>query len=100
MRLRWTLQAVEDLVAIRAFIERDSPTYARRVIEELYDAACRIPTFPDAGRMVPERGDPEIREVLRPPYRIIFRRRPDTVEVLTIHHSSRLLPGDFGGGAV
>ena len=29
MRLRWTLQAAEDLAAIRDFIGRDSPTYFR-----------------------------------------------------------------------
>lgn len=33
MRLRWTLQAAEDLEAIKKFIERDSPTYARQVAE-------------------------------------------------------------------
>lgn len=100
MRLRWTLQAVDDLAAIKAFIERDSPVYARRVVEQLYEAAGGIPAFPDGGRMVPERGDPELREILRPPYRIMYRRRPETVEILTIHHSSRLLPEDFPRGAV
>jgi plasmid stabilization system protein ParE len=99
MQLRWTLQAAEDLAAIKAFIERDSPTYARRVVEELYDAAAGIPAFPDSGRMVPERGDPEIREVLRPPYRIIYRRRADVIQILTVHHSARLLPRDPSLGA-
>lgn len=42
MRLRWTLQTTEDLVAIRDFIARDSPAYAREVAEELYDAAMGI----------------------------------------------------------
>jgi plasmid stabilization system protein ParE len=40
MRLRWTLQAAEDLAAIRDFIARDSPTYARQVVEDLYEAAA------------------------------------------------------------
>lgn len=100
MQLRWTLQAADDLAAIRAFIERDSAAYARRVVEDLYEAAAGIPAFPDAGRMVPERNDPEIREILRAPYRIIYRRRPDAVVILTVHHSSRLLPEDFPRGAV
>jgi plasmid stabilization system protein ParE len=67
MRLRWTLQAAEDLTAIRDFIARDSPAYSREVAEELYDAAMGIPQFPDIGRVVPERGDPSIREIQRPP---------------------------------
>ena len=100
MRLRWTLQAAEDLAAIKDFIGRDSPTYARRVVEELYGATVAIPDFPDIGRIVPERGAPEIREVLLPPYRIIYRRRADLVEVLTIHHSSRVLPDELGSDPV
>jgi len=100
MRLRWTLQAAEDLEAIKKFIGRDSPVYARQVVEELYEAAVGIPGFPDIGRVVPERAQPTIREIQRPPYRIIYRRGPDLIEVLTIHHSARLLPADLQGGAV
>jgi len=100
MRLRWAVQAAEDLKAIKEFIGRDSPTYAHQVAEELYQAAVAVLPFPDIGRIVPERDDPEIREIVRPPYRIIYRRRPELIEILTIHHSARFLPSDFSGGAV
>lgn len=99
MRLRWTLQAAADLAAIRDFIGRDSPTYARQIAEDLYEAAAGVRAFPDIGRIVPERGDPGIREILRPPYRIIYRRGAEIVEILTIHHSARLLPSEVGSGA-
>jgi toxin ParE1/3/4 len=100
MRLRWTVQAAEDLEAIKKFIARDSSTYAHQVAGELYEAAVGVLPFPDIGRVVPERDDPAIREILRPPYRIIYRRSPDLIEILTIHHSARLLPSDITGGAV
>jgi toxin ParE1/3/4 len=100
MRLRWTLQAADDLAAIKEFIERDSATYARQVIEQLYEAAAGLVAFPDVGRAVPERGQENIREILRPPYRIIYRRGAEIIEILTIHHSSRLLPKEFERGAV
>jgi plasmid stabilization system protein ParE len=99
MRLRWTFQAAEDLEAIKKFIERDSPTYARQVAEELYAAAVGIAVFPDMGRVVPERSEAQIREVQRPPYRIIYRRTAALIEVLTIHHSARPLPATLSGGA-
>jgi plasmid stabilization system protein ParE len=99
MQLRWTVQAAEDLEAIRKFIERDSPAYARQVVEGLFEAATGILPFPDIGRAVPERGEPHIREIQRPPYRIIYRRGAELIEILTIHHSARLLPRDFPGGA-
>ena len=67
--------------------------------EELYEAANAILPFPDIGRMVPERGDPNIREIQRPPYRIMYRRGPELIEILTIHHSARLVPAAFQSGA-
>ena len=100
MRLRWTVQAAEDLASIKEFIGRDSPTYALGIARSLYNAAETLVTFPDSGRMVPERGRPEVRELIRPPYRVIYRRGTDLVEILTIHHSSRPLPDTIGGGAV
>ena len=98
--LRWAPQAAEDLEAIRAFIGRDSVAYARAVVERLFLAAQQLKAFPDSGRAVPERASPDIRELVRPPYRIVYRRRPDLVEILTIHHAARPIPLDVetGGG--
>ncbi len=100
MRLRWTLQAADDLAAIKEFIGRDSPVYAREVVERLYGVAGQLVAFPDSGRIVPERGEVHIREVVRPPYRIIYRRGAELIEILTVHHSARLFPGSLEGGAV
>ncbi len=100
MQLRWTLQAADDLAAIRDFIAQGSPTYARQIVERLYEAAVLLEHFPDSGRMVPERQNPVIREVLRPPYRIVYRRGSTEVEILTIHHSSRPLPENLMTSAV
>jgi hypothetical protein len=42
--------------------------------------------------MVPEQGRPEICEIIRPPYRIVYRRRAEVVEVLLVFRSSLPLP--------
>jgi len=90
--IRWTEQAVQDLKAIREFIERDSPRYGRLVAERLHEATSRLETFPDSGRVVPELGREEIREVIRGEYRIVYRREDQAATLLTIFRSSRLLP--------
>lgn len=92
MEIRWTEQAVEDLLSIREFIARDSASFARLTVERLYETISKLSEFPDLGRVVPERGDPQIRELIKPPYRMIYRRRTEVVEILTIHHSARPLP--------
>jgi len=91
-QVRWTEQAVEDLAAIKAFIGQDSPAYALAVVGRLYQAAGQLVQFPDSGRIVPEQTRPEIRELIRPPYRIVYRRRPELVEILLVFRSSLPLP--------
>jgi len=62
--VRWTEQALQDLQSIREFIERDSPRYGRLVAERLYEATSRLEAFPLSGRIVPELGRKDIRELI------------------------------------
>lgn len=94
--VRWTEQAADDLAAIRDFIARDSPAYALLIATRLYLSVGYLSEFPDLGRMVPERAQPELRELVRLRYRIVYRHTPDLVEILTIFHSSLPFPESIG----
>jgi plasmid stabilization system protein ParE len=93
-QIRWTPQAADDLQAIHDFVARDSAYYARLVVERLVESIEQLKQFPDSGRVVPELDDPHIREIVRSPYRIVYRRNATIVEILTIFHASREIPGD------
>ena len=80
------------LAAIKAFIAQDSPAYATVVAGRLFHAVGQLAQFPDSGRVVPEKGLADLRELVRPPYRIVYRRRPELVEVLLVFRSSLPLP--------
>jgi plasmid stabilization system protein ParE len=88
----WTEQALDDVEAVRAFIARDSPRYAQMTVERIVDSVERLQRFPESGRVVPERGDPRIREILAGSYRIVYRLGHEAVEVLTVFHGARLFP--------
>lgn len=60
----------------------------------LYGAVDQLAAFPDSGRIVPERRDPVLRELVRPPYRIVYERAADRVDILTIFHGARRFPED------
>jgi addiction module RelE/StbE family toxin len=90
--LRWTEQAVEDIRAIREFIERDSPRYGRLVAERLVESTSRIALFPKAGRVVPEIGREDVREIIVGEYRIVYRLEAEVAVLLTVFRSSRLFP--------
>jgi len=71
--VRWTPQAADDLQSIYDFIGRDSPHYAQVIVEDLLAAIARLERFPLMGRHVPERPREDLRELIKPPYRIVYR---------------------------
>jgi plasmid stabilization system protein ParE len=51
-----------------------------------------LAAFPESGRIVPEIGDPALREVLYGSYRIVYELRDNRVEIATVAHTSRRFP--------
>ena len=94
-RVRWTPQARSDLRRIHEYISRDSPHYASLVVAELIGSVRRLQEFPLSGRVVPEREDPSLREVIWHNYRVVYRHLPATSEahVLLVFRAERLFPG-------
>ncbi|MBI4455226.1 MAG: type II toxin-antitoxin system RelE/ParE family toxin [Acidobacteria bacterium] len=89
----WSPQALRDIEAIRTYIAEDSPRVAELVVGRIIKAVERLKAFPESGRKVPERNDPKIREVIESPYRVVYRVRTGTVEIVTVFRGSRPLPG-------
>ncbi len=91
MRLIWSPQAVEDVEAIRSYVARDSEHYASLLVERIVAAVDRLEAFPLSGRVVPEVGDESLREIVYRNYRIVYRVKPEAVEIITVFHAARLL---------
>ena len=87
----WSPEAIEDLEAIGAYIERDSAWYAKAVLSKIVETAESITQFPELGRVVPEIGSTSIRERFVHSYRIIYRNEDDRILIAAIIHVSRLL---------
>ena len=90
-RVTWSPEALDDIEAIADYIERDSPVYARAVVQKLLGSARNLDTSPNAGRVVPELGDDTIRERFIYSYRLIYRVRGNTVLVAAVVHGKRML---------
>ena len=71
----------------------DSPRVAELVVGRIVKAVERLEAFPESGRKVPERNDPEICEVIESPYCIVYRMQIGAVEIATVFRASRLFPG-------
>ena len=89
MKVIWTETAINQLQAIREYIDQTSPEYARRMVDRLTRRTKQIGAFPLSGRIVPEFENDQIREVLEGSYRIIYYVKPDQIDILTVVHTSR-----------
>jgi Plasmid stabilization system protein len=90
--LVWSPRSVADIEEIRAHITADAPAYADLTVRRLVASVERLRGFPDSGRMVPERQSPELREVISGRFRIVYRRKPAVVEIVTVFRGSREFP--------
>jgi len=61
--VEWTGPAKQDLKLVHDYIARDSKFYAEKVSLEIIEKSEKLNIFPEIGRIVPEIGDPKIREL-------------------------------------
>jgi toxin ParE1/3/4 len=86
-----TPESMGDLEAIVTFIAKDNPACARTFGHELIDRALSLAAFPEIGRVVPEMGEPAVREIIHRSYRIIYEIFPEegAIFVLRFWHGAR-----------
>lgn len=93
-QLMWSPAARLDLRDIFTYVADDDPAAAAKFVQSVLQAVERLPDFPQSGRIVPEFGDPLVREVIRRPCRIVYRinQAATAVEIVRIWHSRRGIP--------
>ena len=86
--------ALSDLERIVAYIALDDVGAAKRMGNQLLDAAMSLTTFPERGRMVPEFLRPYLREIVFRSYRIIYRvnSADNSLEIVRFWHGARGFP--------
>ena len=92
MQFIWTREALERLTDIEDYISKDSQERAIKFINYLIDQAETLKDHPMIGRIVPEIGNENIRELIAKKYRIIYRVSDIRIEILTVFEGHRLLP--------
>ena len=94
-RIIWSPQAADDIAGIQTYISADSVQYAELVVRSIVARIEHLSTFPKSGRVVPERRDTAIREVILKPYRIVYRFQGTAVEIVTVFRGAREFPADI-----
>jgi addiction module RelE/StbE family toxin len=90
----WTEVAIRDLEQIVDYVAQEAPIAAQRIFDSIAERARTLNTLPLRGRIVPELARFEIqiyRELIIPPYRLLYRVTTDHVFVVGVFDSRRNL---------
>jgi plasmid stabilization system protein ParE len=84
--------ALRDLEEVLAwYAEQGVPDVGARLVAEVFQRVQALADHPDMGRVVPEFDQPFLRELIHPPFRIVYRHDPQRVRVVRVWRSERLL---------
>jgi toxin ParE1/3/4 len=90
--IRFAESALADLESMRAwYAEQGVPDVGERLLGEIVASIEALADHTDMGRIVPEFEQPFLRELIRPPFRIVYRRDPKHVRIVRVWRSERLL---------
>jgi len=84
--------AVVDLEEIREYYpEQQVPEVGDRFVREIIALIEDLPAHPEKGRVVPEFNQPILRELIHPPFRIVYRRDLKGLSIVRVWRSERLM---------
>jgi len=83
--------AVTDLEDILAwYTDQRVPEVGKQQVSIIVQHVERLREQPEMGRIVPEFNNENLREIVRPPYRIVYRRQKSKISIVRIWRSERL----------
>lgn len=91
-RITFAASAVRDLESISSwYTNQQVPAVGEKLLKEIITKIERLADFPESGRIVPEFGIANLREIVFPPFRIVYRLDESRVRVVRVWRSERLL---------
>jgi plasmid stabilization system protein ParE len=88
-KVEWTLIALDDLGAAKAFIAKDSVQYADTFSSSILLSSRSLADLAERGRVVPEIRDERLRELILDSYRLIYKLDERVVTIVAFIHTAR-----------
>jgi len=82
MKILWSPLSIDRASEIAQYIALDKPAAADKWINALFSKVARLNISPKSGRVVPEIGDQQFREMIFGNYRIIYRIKKSNYQFL------------------
>ena len=92
MKLVWSPLSIQRIQEISDYIAADNLRAANNWIDSVFEKVEILKANPEIGRIVPEIGKSDIRELLFGNYRIIYLSSKKQISILTVRHFKQILP--------
>ena len=92
MKIIWSPLAIDKTSEIAEYIAKDKPIVAQDWVNKIFQKVDILKSSPEIGRIVPEVGRKDIRELIFGNYRIIYRLENKSISILTVRHGKQILP--------
>lgn len=92
MNVSFSKSAISDLKSIKEYyLEQGVPQIGQNFITSIIEHVETLSSHPDIGRVVPELNDESIRELIHSPFRVVYLRESQSIKVIRVWRSERLL---------
>jgi toxin ParE1/3/4 len=90
--ITFAASAIKDIEDLQAYyLSEGVPETGKRLTTEILARIERLSSHPLSGRVVPEFHVEHLREIIYPPFRIVYRHDKNKVRIVRIWRSERLL---------
>ena len=90
MKITWAPRAKRRAGEYGEHIAQDNEEAAYAWLVGIFEEVERLKDFPEQGRVVPEIGRPDVREIFYMSHRIIYKIGSRRIRIVTIRHGRQL----------
>ena len=92
MNISFSKSAIEDLEGIKEYyLGQGVPQIGQDFVTAIIGHIETLSIHPEIGRVVPELNEELIRELIHPPFRIVYVRESKSINIIRVWRSERLL---------
>lgn len=92
MKVSLSDSTLEDLENIKEYyLDLEVPEIGEDFVIDIFEHIETLAHHPDIGRTVPEFNEEHIRELIHPPFRVVYLRGQTSIQIVRVWRSERLL---------
>lgn len=93
IKISFAASALADLqYVLKYYINQQAPAVGEKLVADVIKDIELLVDHPEMmGRVVPELEREDLRELIRPPFRIVYRRDKNKVRIVRVWRSERLM---------